>query len=311
MNIPVTIQLSTTMPAGLERLMSEGLRPEDAARMFPNTIRRLTQLAQVGVDLWKEKAHAIAGAEGRPIKAGGAGQPMVRLDRKSYEDSIVVGPYQPQQDGLRIEIYSDSPQAVPIEEGSTIIDLHAILPYARKAKMSKSGHRYLSIPFRHATTEPGGQGGSRFQSVSNRWGSNVLPPQVVAAMRKKKPSTVIGATTRPSVNYPGQSVTQHLYSPHPGRLTANELRRLGLSPLFPAGRKLVGLMRTGAAGHSSYITIRTLSEANPDGWRIPAYHAQRVAQSTARGLQALSSDWFDQAIRADLDAVLQSVEGDG
>jgi len=307
MNIPVTIQLSTTMPAGLERLMSEGLRPEDAARMFPNTIRRLTQLAQVGVDLWKEKAHAIAGAEGRPIKAGGAGQPMVRLDRKSYEESIVVGPYQPQQDGVRIEIYSDSPQAVPIEEGSTIIDLHAILPYARKVKMNKSGQRYLSIPFRHATTEPGGQGGSRFQSVSNRWGSNVLPPQVVAAMRRKDPSLVTGTYAERGPNVKNGMAQRNFYSPHPGRLTPNELRRLGLSPLFPAGRKLVGLMRTGAKGHGGYITIRTLSEANPDGWRIPAYHAQRVAQSTARGLQALSSDWFDQAIRADLDAVLQTI----
>ena len=97
MLIPVTVHLSTTMPVGLERLMTEGLKPDDAARLFPNTIRRLTQLAQVGVDLWKERASKIAGSEGRPIKAGGAGQPMVRLDRKSYQDSIVVGPYQPQQ----------------------------------------------------------------------------------------------------------------------------------------------------------------------------------------------------------------------
>ncbi|MDO8357314.1 MAG: hypothetical protein Q7U76_13065 [Nitrospirota bacterium] len=309
MNIPVTIQLVTTMPAGLERLLTEGLRPEDAARLFPNTIRRLSQLAQVGVDLWKEKARSIAGTEGRPLTAGSAGSPMVRLDRKGYEDSIVLGSSVAQSNGLSIEIYSDSPQAMPIEEGSTIIDLHAVLPYARKVKMSKSGKRYLSIPFRHATTEPGGRGGSRFQSVSNRWGSNVLPPQVVAAMRKKTPSTIIGTTTRPSVNYPGQHVKQNLYSPHPGRLTPNELRRLGLSPLFPAGRKLVGLMRTGAQGHSSYITIRTLSEANPEGWRIPAYQAQHVASATARGLQALSSDWFDQAIRADLDAVLHTIDG--
>ena len=176
--------------------------------------------------------------------------------------------------------------------------------------MSKTGQRYLRIPFRHATTEPGGTSGSRFQSVSNRWGSNVLPPQVVAAMKRKNPSTVTGTYHERAPNVMKGMVQRNLYSPHPGRLTANELRRLGLSPLFPAGRKLVGLMRTGAKGHGGYLTIRTLSEANPDGWRIPAYQAQHVAQDTARKLQALSSDWFDQAIKADLNTMLLAVENE-
>ncbi|MDP1769690.1 MAG: hypothetical protein Q8L74_12945 [Nitrospirota bacterium] len=307
MNIPVFVRLETHIPAGLERLMTEGLRPEDAARLFPNTIRRLTQLAQVGVDIWKDRARKIPGTEGRPLKAGSAGSPMVRLDRKSYEDSIVVGPYQAQQDGLKIEIYTDSAQARPIEDGGTTIDLHTILSYAPKAKMGKSG-KYLRIPFRHATTEPGVAGGSRFQSVSNRWGSNVLPPQVVAAMKRKNPSTVTGSYSERGPNVKHGMVQRNFYSPHPGRLTPNELRRLGLSPLFPAGRKLVGLMRTGAQGHGGYLTIRTLSEANTDGWRVPAYQAQRLSTATARDLQALSRDWFDGAIKADLEAIAQSVK---
>ena len=308
MNIPVTVQLSTTMPSGLDRLLSEGMQPEDAARLFPNTIRRLTQLAQVGVDLWKEGASKIAGSEGRPLTPGGAGLPMVRLDRKAYQDSIVIGPYEARQDGVRIEIYSDSPQAVAIEQGSTIIDLHAVLAYSSKVRMSKKGKRYLYIPFRHATTEPGGAGGSRFQSFSGKYGSNVLPPQVISAMRSKKRYQIVGETTRPSVNYPGQTVRQNIYSPHPGRLTAKELNRLGIPTATPAGRKLVGLMKTGNPGHTSYLTIRTLSEANPEGWRIPAYQAQHVAQSTARSLQALSSDWFDQAIRADIESAVAMIE---
>lgn len=116
MNIPVHIELSTHIPAGLQRLLTEGIRPEDASRLFPNTISRLTQLAQVGVDLWKERARTIAGAEGRPLKLGGASQPMVRLDRKGYEDSIVIGSSVQKPDGLSIEVYSDSPQARPIED---------------------------------------------------------------------------------------------------------------------------------------------------------------------------------------------------
>ena len=307
MNIPVHIELSTHIPEGLQRLLTEGIRPEDASRLFPHTIRRLTELATVGVDIWKNRAREIPGAEGRPLKLGSAGSPMVRLDRKGYEDSIMLGPYQPQRDGVQVEIYSDSPQARPIENGSTTIDLHAILPYARKAKISKSGQRYLRIPFQHATTEPGGSSGSRFQTASNRWGSNVLPPQVVAAMRKKKPSTVTGTYFERGPNVKHGMVQRKFYSPHPGRLTPNELRRLGLSPLFPAGRKLVGLMRTGTQGHGGYLTIRTLSEANTDGWRVPAYQAQRLSTATARDLQALSSDWFDQAIKADLAAIAQIV----
>lgn len=294
--IEVQIPLTVFLPPQVDRLIREAFQPDAVAKLFPNTIRRLGELGQVGVTLWRERAVQIPGAEGRPLRLG---PPMVRLNRQEYANSIALQPAEVIRDGLSAEIATADPQAKTIEEGGTLIDLHAILAYAPKARQSKAGKKYLYIPFRHATTAPGGPGGQRFQATSAKWGSNVLPPNVLAVMQTKKPSQIVGSYFERGPNIRGGMVQRFLYSRRPGRLTLQELTQLGYSAQSIEARKLTGLFRTGRAGHGAYLTIRTLSEANDKGWRIPPYQAQQLAHKTAADLRALGSDWFDGALKAD------------
>jgi hypothetical protein len=283
------------------------LKSDQLAGIFPHTIKRLGQLGQTGVALWREKATQVPGTEGRPLRLGtGPDDPMVRLNRTDYANSIHLEPG-PENEGPSVTIVSTDPQAVVIEDGGAEIDLHAVLPYAPKARLSKKAHRYLHIPFRHATQEAGAQG-QRFQTVSTKWGSNVLPQPVHALMKTKAPVLVTGTYFERGPNVKKGMVQRFLYSKG-GRLKADELQALGIDPASLQGQKLVGLFRTGKSRHSQYLTVRTLSEANPDGWRIQPYQAQKVAACVAQSLIALSTDWFDAALKADMEAWVAAAGG--
>lgn len=293
----------TVVPDAFVRRLAE-LRQDQVASLFPNTIRRLGELVKVGQALWRERATKLPGAEGRPLRLGtGPTDPMVRLDRTAYANSIQLAPGPDAE--LSAILFSDDPQAAIIEQGGAEIDLHAILAYAPKAYQGKKG-KYLHIPFRHATTEPGGPSGQRFQTATN-----VLPQSVLEVMRHKKAWLIVGhkhemGPNAMGPNLPGM-VRRNVYTRRPGRLKGSELQALGIDPTSREGRRLVGLMRAGKKGHRQYLTIRTLSEANPNGWRIPAYAAQAPALATAEDMRKLSSDWFDEALQADAQSWLQGV----
>lgn len=294
--IEIPLNLTIVPDAFVQRLSE--LRQDQVAALFPNTIRRLGELVKFGQAAWRERATKVPGAEGRPLRLGtGPADPMVRLDRTAYANSVQLSPG---PDGeISVLLFSDDPQAEIIEQGGVEIDLHHILSYAPKAYKGKKG-KYLHIPFRHATTETGGASGQRFQTANN-----VLPAQVLAVMRRKRPWLITGHRMEPGANVP--MVQRNIYTKRPGRLSANELTRLGIDPESRQGRRLVGLMRAGKKGHRQYLTIRTLSEANPNGWRIPAYASQAPAHATAEDMRKLSSDWFDEALKADAQSWLQGV----
>jgi hypothetical protein len=258
-------------------------------------------LAHLGATLWKERATQIPGTEGRPLTMG---PPMVRLNRTDYANSIQVGPGPSSQDALSVLIYSDDPQAKPIDDGGILMDLHAVLDYAPKAYLSKAGNKYLRIPFRHATTEAGGYFGQRFQGSSG-----ALSPRIIGIMQSKQKYLTIGTRFAPSASGSGRFVERNVYTPRPGRLTAEEILGGGAGPMSPSQRNLIGLMRVGKQGHGAYLTIRTLSQANDKGWRIPGYQAQHLTTQVASDLKALSTDWFAESLRADVTAVAERVGG--
>lgn len=299
--VTIPLTLRWLPDARLTRLLQD--RPT-TLEVFPNTVRQVGALARTGVALWRERATKVAGAEGRPLTLG---PPMVRLDRSAYALSIGLEPMVEESQGVSVSIGSEDPQAKVIESGGALIDLHEMLDYAPKARRSTHGHKYLRIPFRHATTAPG-PGGQRFQAQSAKWGSNVLPAKVLAAMQSKRRYLVTGSYYERGPNVRRGMVLRHLYS-RPGRLTSQELTALGFGPQTIEGRKLAGLMRVGRERHGGYVTIRTLSQAQPAGWRIDAYRAQHAAQATAQDLEKLAPTYFDAAIREDLTALLTAGGG--
>jgi|GEM_PF-5239885 len=291
-NIPLTI-----VPDPLFGQMVTALKTQDIGTVFPHVLGALQHLAEQGQDIWAQKIAAVPGTEGRPLRLGtGPGDRMVQLNRTAYVDSLRVSPVAITPGAASVEVYSHNPQAAPIEDGSAAMNLHNVLSYAPKAKRSKAGHRYLSIPFRWATTGPGGPGGQRFQSKSN-----VLPGAVLRAMRHRRPSLRVGSYEEPSVNVAGTTTSRWRYSARPGRLRAAELTGLVKNPGSVEGRNLVGLMRVGEPRHRGYLTIRTLSEKEPGGWRVPGYPAQHLVQDTVRILQGLAGDgeYFHAALQSD------------
>ena len=295
-DIPLTLRL---VPDAFLKRLAVDLTPGQLHHLFPQTIQRLNQLGQVGVGLWKEKATQISGAEGHPLRLGTASDPMVRLNKTDYANSIHLESG-PQEETPSVLITSTDPQAEVIEKGGQEIDLHLVLPYAPKARLSKNGHKYLRIPFRHATSEPGSQG-QRFQVIRPA-GSNVLPKAVHAAMQTKRRYLVTGTRQETSINPPHRQVTRFLYVKGPGRMKSDELQALGLDPTDVSTKRLIGLVRTGVQRHSGYLTFRTLSALPPaEGWRIRPYEAQHLTEAVKTELLAISKDFFDESIKADVE----------
>jgi len=316
---PITFELTVRLDP-LAQVLLSGLSAANLHQLFPHTVARVRDLATQGETLWREKATTIPGQEGRPLRLGtGPGSPMVPLNRSAYASSILAGPVMPIGDGIQVTIHTSDPQAEWIEEGTPggAMDLHDVLPHAPKARRGRQEphHLYLRIPFRHATTAPGGPRGQRFQQPGARPGAGVLSSGVIRVMAHKRKYLMTGTYEEPSIHDPSQMVTRYRYTHNPGRLTEDEIvgiqqrsRKHLMSETQT--RQLVGLMRVGREGHGGYLTIRTLSQANPEGWRIPPYPAQHLAKKTKEALQQLVDEgWFQDAMEADAMMMWRSVHG--
>lgn len=300
--VPLTL---TLVPPPFVQQMAGGMTSEQVQKIFPNVGKRMVALGNLAAETWKRKIWTIPGATGRPLKIG----PYVGLNRETYSTSVYLAPDAWESDALTVTIYSDDKQAELIENGGDEIDMHDVLPNSEKARMSKDGKLYLRIPFRHAT-----------QSAE---GGRVLPKAVIAAMRgKPKYLDISHRTDRSAGVSTGRTnlpVERFRYTPNPGRLTAGDIavinRKAQQKYLLPPGHqgpprpllistayasRLEGLMRTGGPRHGGYLTIRTLSQANLEGWRIPPYPAQRLVTAVAREIEQHLDGWFDDALAADV-----------
>lgn len=273
-------------------------------RTFPNAALALSRLAALGRDTWRMHAQQLPGREGRPLRLGtSANDPMVRLDQQELASSIVARP----SSTFEWWVGSTSRQAETVEHGTpggTPMDLHAVLPYAPKVRRSKKGHLYLRIPFRHATTSASEGKGYRFQGPTDE---HVLPRAVIHAMKNKRRYQIVGTYQEPSVSptHQGRMVQRYLYSSNPGRLSEEELIRMGLPE--KQIQRLTGLMRVGKARHGAYLTIRTLSQANPEGWRVSPYAAHPIMQQSMNAVGAQASSMIDDAIRRDIAEIANQV----
>lgn len=290
--VPLTLLL---FPPPLIRQIAGGMDQTQIKALFPNMATRMVEFGHYAATTWKEKIAKIPGATGRPLKLG---PPMTQLNRPAYEASVMVAPTEWEPNALSVSIYSESEQAEVIEKGGVEINLHDVLPYARKARKGRNG-LYLRIPFRHAT-----------QSAE---GGRVLPKQVIQAMRPKAQYLIRDTYLERAPNVKRGKVTRFLYHPNPGRLTMGNIQAINTSArqdvISPAyAKRLEGLMRTGSKGHGGYLTIRTLSQANEKGWRIPPYPAQRIVDAVKRDLEQVYDHWFDEALQADVQnwAVVQA-----
>lgn len=246
--------------------------------------RAVKRVADRGQDIWKAYALGAALPDGRQIRAR-SGNYMKSIQRRELGD-------------FREEIYSNSPYARSIEEGMGARDLKKMLDTSSRTRVSKTGKRYLIIPFRWDTP-----GATRENRPMGREVHDIMRQKAFAA------SHDIGRTTRPSGlgaydihTRKMMVVPQNIYK------WGDRLKEKHLDEANVFGvprRRMLGMVKmqnpTGRGGgkHSQYLTFRVMSEDSP-GWKTRAVSGYYPARTTAEQLRPLAKQEFEEAARQDI-----------
>lgn len=207
-------------------------------------------------------------------------------EKDAYAQSIKVRSIS----GFEAEVWSDYKHAAEIETGRPARDLKKMLDTSMKVRISAKGARYLYIPMRHNT--PG-----------NDALANPMPQSVYDAAKNLSPSSIVGQSARLSGTgaYDVKTKQAYLVPKHEyqwgGRLPA------GMAPKLKPEHKTdiyAGMTKfKNAAGGSSYLTFRTMSENSP-GWIIPAKPGLFIVRNILDEVQPLFIRGIEESIKRGL-----------
>lgn len=190
-------------------------------------------------------------------------------------------------------IESDYRYAEEIETGRPAKDLKKMLGTSLKVRSSKTGSRYLYIPFRHQI--PG----------SNAIG-RAMPASVYEMAKNMAPSTVVGQTRRVSGTGAYSPKTQQRLTVNQNVYSWGDRLPAGLAPkLNPDHHSdpYAGMVRfdtsTSKANSSVYLTFRTMSEKS-QGWIVPPKPGLFLAKKVVDDMQPLAEAAFGEAIKRTL-----------
>jgi hypothetical protein len=164
-------------------------------------------------------------------------------------------------------------------------------------RVSKSGSRFLYIPFRHNTPGHGAIG-------------NPMPHSIYGLAKAMTPSRIVGQGSRPSGTGAFSIKTRtHLMVPQ-NKYQWGASLPAGLSPkLKPhhktdihAGMKRFDTSTPGGAKSSSYLTFRTMSEKS-QGWIVPAQAGQKIAQGVVDRMKPKAEGAFAEAVKRSIPKV--------
>lgn len=202
------------------------------------------------------------------------GSPELKFDtvdkRNEYADSITLGENLdvPQAGYFERMIVATKPIANEIEFGKPAWDMKPMLLNGPKARLSKSGHVYNIIPFRHGV--PGKSGANaHFQQ---------MPKDIHQMARQLKPTISAGRhivqyggkLAGTEGKYPRQTKTVAMTGPHGSIRLAKYTHKTGIYE---------GMVRVesgyGKVRQSQYMTFRVVSDKSPmASW----WHPGRAAQ---------------------------------
>ena len=198
-----------------------------------------------------------------------------------------------------VEVVNTAAHASVIEDGHAAFHLPSTIDWARmtgRIKRTKEGRPYLHIPFRHTAHASASQQAAKGYTRGAR---KAMMPQDVYQQAKQLTFTQrLGVG--PIHTAKGQFVQADRYN------WGTRLSRLGIAtgtaerrgatlagtsqkntPMVnPAwkGSRFSGMFRTGSEGHSSYMTIRTMT-ADSKGWNMPARKGLHIAEKVARAAE--------------------------
>ena len=189
--------------------------------------------------------------------------------------------------------------AKEIEEGRPARDLKRMLGTSLKVRRTKTGSRFLVIPFRH--------------NVKN------MPPELYAQAKALEASKVTGMTQRRSGEItgfgmkPAKRQTPFLSNPKThGPMMVNQAQykwggriAAGFFGPNPKGKVDIaaGMVRmdtsSGAQKSSAYMTFRIMSEKS-QGWIVPQQPGQYIARKVIQNIQPQAEKFFQQAMALDV-----------
>lgn len=180
--------------------------------------------------------------------------------------------------------------AEDIENGRPPRDLKEMLGYSLKVRRSKSGTRYLYIPFRHNTPGNDAIGNAMPNSIYNM--AKNMAPSMITAM-KSRPSGTGAYNTKTKRK---MMVPQNVYAwgdRLPSGL-AQKIKPHHHSDPY-AGMVRFNTSTPGGVKSSTFLTFRTMSEKSP-GWIVPAQPGQNIAAGVTKDMQPKAESAFAKAI---------------
>lgn len=171
-------------------------------------------------------------------------------------------------------VSSDYKYANDIENGRPPRDLKQMLNTSMKVRVSKTGTRYLIIPFRHnADTVPSAA-------------KQMAPSMITGHGQRVSGTGAYSMSTKSPV-----TVRQRSYN-WGDRLTGPSVSR---------NQQGMVRMKTGAGGNksSAYLAFRVMSEKSR-GWIVPAQPGQHIVQGVVQDMQPKAEAAFAEAVRRTL-----------
>ena len=169
-------------------------------------------------------------------------------------------------------------------------------------KISKEGHRYARVKFRHGTPE--GEPGGGLSTTRER---NQMPASIYAQAKRLGPGQALHNTDyRRSVHY--------MYYRRIGVSLPDELEQLLKHSPTPnaytwKASPFAGMRKIGAPGHHSYLTIRTITPYST-GWYIPPQAGKHLMEHALAACAADIQAAIDTAVALDLAELALAATGE-
>lgn len=204
------------------------------------------------------------------------------------------------------EVATDYKYAEEIETGRPARDLKKMLDTSDKVRRTKSGKRFLVIPFRHKL---GGMPSGVKSMATSMQMSRVIAQGTRAAgeVTNLSPKTGMHPAKKQSAYLSNPVTKSHTMVAKRtyewgGRLKAGMMKQAGMDAA--TAKRYAGMVRMdastpGGAKSSTYMTFRIMMEGSR-GWIIPAQPGQYIAKKVAQDMQPKAETAFKEAIKLTL-----------
>lgn len=179
--------------------------------------------------------------------------------RKAYLSNLQIGQITPLK--KFIQLTGKLPNM--IEDGVGAYDMKQGMLNSPKAKVGKKGKRYITIPFRHATSDALGEDAAF---------SNVMPPEIYAIARTLRPMrTIVGNTIKRPESLSFDSIPKRFQIPNTRPAVSNLDTKKSYSAYQHKSPIYEGMIREEKtyeqATQGQYVTFRRISEnSDANSW---------------------------------------------